>query len=231
MRRAKLTGRRLCGGCNRGATPVAVTGNLAATHAFSDDAAMSGQRRAARLKTGARPLRNGKLGAGYRLEHDLGEVDREYRRGGGKSGSQCRSRHADRAEIVGMAVVFVGLPAALFGERVVGERRQQHAGIDSAAAKTFQMDVAERQGEINRDRKQCERCGLPDFGAKPMHSKTSGSDRARKPKVAHDIEFDEAVNCGGAAVVQHRSWHNPVRSYTKHVDDVQLRRDFDGDRM
>jgi hypothetical protein len=32
--------------------------------------------------------------------------------------------------------------------------------------------VAKRQREVNRERKQRERCDLPDLGAEPVHSKT-----------------------------------------------------------
>jgi hypothetical protein len=146
-------------------TPVAVASGSRTTH-VDGEAAMSGQRRAARLEIRARALRDRKLSTERWLKGDVGKVERQNRRGGGKSGSQRRPRHADRAEIVGMTVVLVGLPAC-----VVGDRRQQDTGVGLAAAEALEVNVAKRQRKVNRERKQRERCDLPDLGAEPVHFK------------------------------------------------------------
>jgi hypothetical protein len=108
---------------------------------------MSGQRRTARLEIRARVLRDRKVGGKCRLDSYIGKVERQNRRRCCKPGSEGRPRHADRAEIVGMTVVLVGLAA--FGVR---DRRQQNAGVGLSAAKAFEVNVAKRQRKVNRER-------------------------------------------------------------------------------
>jgi hypothetical protein len=117
-------------------TPVAVAGGSRTTH-VDGEAAMSGQRRAARLEIRARALRDRKLGTEGWLKGNVGQVQRQHRRGGGKSGSQRCPRHADRAEIVGMTMVLVRQPAF-----VVSDRRQQGTGGGLAAAEALEVNVA-----------------------------------------------------------------------------------------
>jgi hypothetical protein len=94
-------------------------------------------------------------------------------------GSKRRPRHADRAEIVGMTVMLDGLPAV-----GMGDRRQQNAGVGSAASKAFEVNVAKRQRKVDREREQRERGSLPGLGAEPVHSETKAITGSRDPKLA-----------------------------------------------
>lgn len=157
---------------------------------------MSGQRRTARLEIRARLLRDRKASTGCRLDSYVGEVERQNRRRCCKSGSECRPRHADRAEIVGMTGVFVGLTAV-----GVGDRRQQNAGVGFAAAKAFEVNVAKRQREVNREREQREGGSLPNFGAEPVHSET----RRKPPLGLMDPNAGTISNFSKGSITQQRS--------------------------
>ena len=148
--------------------PIAVAASLsAALHVFSD-AAMSGERWAARAETRTRALRDGMLSAENRIERKIGKIKRQDRRNGGKSCSKRCLRHADRAEIVGMTVVPVGLPVVM-----MREGGEQHAGSGFPAAEAFQMNVTKRQRKVYRERQQRQRRTLPYFGTKPLHSENN----------------------------------------------------------
>ena len=72
-----------------------------------------------------------------------------------------------------MAVVPVALPVLVLPVLVMREGGKQQADTGLSAAEIFQMNMAERQREIDCQRKQREQRTLPDFGAKPIHSETT----------------------------------------------------------
>jgi hypothetical protein len=67
-----------------------------------------------------------------------------------------------------MTVVFTVLPIDM-----MRNGGKQDAGRGLPAANILQVKVAKREGKIYRQRKERQRCHVPDIGAEPLHSATS----------------------------------------------------------
>jgi hypothetical protein len=127
---------------------------------------MSGNRRPARLKR--RPWRLNQENDGFDRPIDRygGKFQWQRRRRGGQRVPHRRHSHADRAEIVSMAVVVSALLPAVVG-RGNGRRCGNPAPGSLAADR---VEVTKGQPKVYRQRNQRQPCTLPDRAPKPAHS-------------------------------------------------------------
>jgi len=131
---------------------------------------MSGKRWPARLKRRPRRLDESKDCYDRTIDRYVVKLQRQHRRRRGKRARHRSRGHADRTEIVGMAIVGMTLVLAAFR----GGNRRRYGGNSAAGSLSADgMDVTKGQPKVNRQRDQRQPRTLPDGVPKPAHSSRS----------------------------------------------------------